>query len=1009
MTQEEQSRQDPLRLISQLVHPRKTTKIGNWNVRTLYQSGNIAQVAREMAKKRIDIMGLSETHWTGQGKMKLQSGETIIYAGRDDDTHRRGVGILMSETATRALMDWSPISERIIKARFHSSHIKMTMAHVYVPTEDADEEEKEEFYMRLQDVLNGCKTHDMLVITGDMNAKVGENNEHYERVMGRHGLGQRNGNGERLCALSDMNGLVITGTLFPHKDIHKATWLSPNGKTKNQIDHILINKRFRNSVKDTKVFRSADIGSDHYLVCMKVKLSLRNQRKDKWNTRKKYDMEKLRDERIGKAFIITLKNRYQALEEDELQHPNEHGVEEEFQMMEKAYTETAETVLGKPRNKKKPWISEKSWKLIDEREDTHKKILGTHSERIKKKLRKKYAYQKREVKSSLRSDKRKWINDIASEAEAAASSHQMRTLYRLTKTLCNEKAKRTFAIRDKNGNTISGKEEILARWTEHFEEVLDRGEPPNPVTEEEDNGFDFSDVISEIGTEEPTKEEVKSAIRDLKNGKTPGIDSITAEMLKAGGEFSINKVHQLLQNIWRQEELPSKWKQGIIIKLPKKGNLKECKNSRGITLLSVVGKILGRIIIDRMRSGVDKRLRDEQAGYRKGRGTTEQVFVLRNILEQVNEWQATMYVGFVDFEKAFDSIHRNSLWIILRKYGIPEKIIKMVRLFYEGFKCAVEDQGERGEWFDVKTGVKQGCNMSGFLFLIVLDWVMRRTVGCGENGIRWKFTSKLDDLDFSDDLALLSSTRQQMQDKLNKLDQEARRVGLKINTEKTKMMKINPHNQGKIAVAGHDIEDVEQFTYLGAVVCKEGGGMKDLKNRVSKARGSFVRLKKIWRSSHISRRTKLRLFKTLVVPVLLYGCETWKMNKGDNKIIDIFQNKCLRQILRIRWEDRVSTDELLQRTNMNPMSIEVRRRKWKMIGHFLRQDRGNNNNIALTWAPEGRRKRGRPKTTWRRTVEKEMRTAGWKSWDHACRSAGNKKEWRISVEALCATGRTGDR
>ena len=97
----------------------------------------------------------------------------------------------------------------------------------------------------------------------------------------------------------------------------------------------------------------------------------------------------------------------------------------------------------------------------------------------------------------------------------------------------------------------------------------------------------------------------------MKNGKTPGIDSITAEMLKAGGEFSINKVHQLLQNIWIQEELPSKWKQGIIIKLPKKGNLKECKNSRGITLLSVVGKILGRIIIDRMRSGVDKRLRDE--------------------------------------------------------------------------------------------------------------------------------------------------------------------------------------------------------------------------------------------------------------------------------------------------------------------------------------------------------------------------------------------------------------
>ena len=145
----------------------------------------------------------------------------------------------------------------------------------------------------------------------------------------------------------------------------------------------------------------------------------------------------------------------------------------------------------------------------------------------------------------------------------------------------------------------------------------------------------------------------------------------------------------------------------------------------------------------------------------------------------------------------------------MRRYGIPEKIIRIVRLFYEGFQCAVEDQGERGKLFDVKTGVKQQCNMSGFLFLIVLDWVMRRTIGNGENGIQWKLTSKLNNLNFADDLALLSSTQQQMQVKLNKLDFEARWVGLKINAEKTKIMRINPHNQEKITVAEHDIEDVE--------------------------------------------------------------------------------------------------------------------------------------------------------------------------------------------------------
>ena len=137
------------------------------------------------------------------------------------------------------------------------------------------------------------------------------------------------------------------------------------------------------------------------------------------------------------------------------------------------------------------------------------------------------------------------------------------------------------------------------------------------------------------------------------------------------------------------------------------------------------------------------------------RGTTQQVLILRNVVERDNEWQATLYLNFIGFEKAFDSIHRKSQWANMKKYGIPEKIVRMVKIFYEEFQCAVEDRGEIGGWFDIKSGVKQGCNVSGFLFLIVMDWVMRRTVGHGENGVRWKLTSKLDDLDFADDVALL--------------------------------------------------------------------------------------------------------------------------------------------------------------------------------------------------------------------------------------------------------------
>ena len=105
------------------MHPKHALKVGNWNVRMLYRSGNITKVTREMKRKGIDIMGITETHWTCQGKVQLAEGDTIIYSGKEDDNHRQGVGILMSKSAVGALMEWTPVSKRIIQARYYSKYI----------------------------------------------------------------------------------------------------------------------------------------------------------------------------------------------------------------------------------------------------------------------------------------------------------------------------------------------------------------------------------------------------------------------------------------------------------------------------------------------------------------------------------------------------------------------------------------------------------------------------------------------------------------------------------------------------------------------------------------------------------------------------------------------------------------------------------------------------------------------------------------------------------------------
>ena len=284
----------------------------------------------------------------------------------------------------------------------------------------------------------------------------------------------------------------------------------------------------------------------------------------------------------------------------------------------------------------------------------------------------------------------------------------------------------------------------------------------------------------------------------------------------------------------------------------------------------------------------------------------------------------------------------------MKTYGIPGKLINLIKVFYGDFKCSVIDEGETSEWFDVKTGVKQGCNMSGLLFLIAVDWIMRRSMQNGETGIPGNFNNKLDDLDFADDVALLSSTKQHIQMKTTKLVEESERLGLKVNVGKTKVLRINARNEEKIYLKGEEIENVTSFIYLGATVTPEGGRMADMKNRLSKARNTFTRLKKIWSINNIRRKTKLHLYKLLVLPVLLYGRKKFKINKGYNKMIDTFHNKCLRKIMKITWEDRVRNEDLLIRTKMRPISEEVSRRRLKFIGHTLRQDLTSDSNIALT-------------------------------------------------------------
>ncbi|XP_073695611.1 uncharacterized protein [Garra rufa] len=812
------------------------------------------------------------------------------------------------------------------------------------------------------------------------------NNTGYEQVMGIHGLGVMNANGERFTELCAVNKLVIGGSIFPHKRIHKSTWVSPDSLTENQIDHICMSKKFRRSLQDVRVRRGADVGSDHHLVVASMQLKLKKNWKETTESREKYDVSRLKIPSVREEFGIQLKNRFEVLQK--LQ--NEEGgssVQTSWRVIKETLKTTCQEVVGMKKHHHKEWITTGTLKKIEERKQKKAAVNNSRTRALKARAQEEYAVAHRAVKKSVRKDKKDYIDELAAEAEQAVYKGNMKQLYNTAKKLSGSYSRPERPVKDKEGRAIAGVEQQINRWSEHFEELLNRPVPSNTPD------INPANEDLPINCEKPTREEIRKAITLLKNGKAAGPDNIPAEVLKVDQDTVAEMLYPLFEKIWEEEEIPNDWKEGYLIKLPKKGDLSNCNNYRGITLLSVPGKVFNRILLERIKDAVDQQLRDEQAGFRQNRSCTDQIATLRIIVEQSLEWNTPLYINFVDYEKAFDSVDRGTLWKLLRHYGIPAKVVNLIKSSYEGITCRVIHKGQLTNSFQVKTGVRQGCLLSPSLFLIAIDWIMMTTTRERRTGIQWTLWSQLEDLDFADDLALLSHSQQQMQEKTSVLAVTSSQVGLNIHTEKTKILKINSSCNNPVTLNGSSLEEVQSFTYLGSIIDQQGGTDTDVKARIGKARAAFIQLKNIWASRELTLTMKIRLFNSIVKPVLLYGAETWRITKTTTRRIQTFINTCLRKILYIRWPDTISNIDLWRKTCQLPIETEIWKRRWGWIGHTLRKPATSITRWALRWNPQGKRKRGRSRNTWRRDLEADLTRMGY-TWRQVERMAQDRNLWK---------------
>ncbi|KAG0728096.1 putative protein in type-1 retrotransposable element R1DM [Chionoecetes opilio] len=372
----------------------------------------------------------------------------------------------------------------------------------------------------------------------------------------------------------------------------------------------------------------------------------------------------------------------------------------------------------------------------------------------------------------------------------------------------------------------------MARWAEYFGQLF----TVDPPTEQlHTTGLQAVDADPPIDETAPSLDEVREAVAKLRGGKASGVCNISAELLKAGGEAIIRGLHAVLTAVWQSGTIPPDWKRGLVVPIWKgKGDRQDCNNYRGITLLSLPGKVLAHLLLTRIRSHLVKHQRPQQSGFTPDKSTTDRILALRVLVERRREFRQGMLAAYVDLKKAFDSVHRESLWDLLRLRGIPARTIGLITGLYSGTESAVKCGAGVSSFFPVNTGVRQGCVLAPSLFNACMDWVLDKVVDQSDCGASVSNT-KITDLVFADDAVIFAESLEVLVMALEALHEEAKPLGLEVSWLKTKVQVFGDlldEAVQSVHACGEDIEILESFTYLGSAVHNDGGSRQEVLRRI---------------------------------------------------------------------------------------------------------------------------------------------------------------------------------
>ncbi|XP_037794114.1 uncharacterized protein LOC119589587 [Penaeus monodon] len=399
------------------------------------------------------------------------------------------------------------------------------------------------------------------------------------------------------------------------------------------------------------------------------------------------------------------------------------------------------------------------------------------------------------------------------------------------------------------------------------------------------------------------KSEVRAAVNNMKRNKAAGPDKIVTEMIVPLEEFGIEKLTDVINEIYDSGEFPEELSKSIFIALPKKPGAIECELHRTISLMSQITKIILKVIMARARNKLRQEIGNEQCGFVEDSGT------------------------------------RNGIWMTLQRLEMDGKDIRMLRNLYWGQTACMRVNNELGEFTEIRRGVRQGCVFSPYLFNLYSELILRELEGLqgfvigGHN---------MNNIRYADDTVLISESEGKLQELLDKVVEESAKKGLTINCKKTECLVVSKKTRRpdcRLYIGKDTIKQVSKFNYLGSIIAENGKCEDEIKRRIGMAKDAFQKLRKVLKDRKLSIDTKLRVLDCYVNSILTYSSECWTISAQMERRLEAAEMWFLRRMFRVSWTDHVANEAVLRKAGREKSLLKcIRKRQMQFLGHIMRKD-----------------------------------------------------------------------